>query len=90
MIWRHALTTPDERLQYDTASRRLDVTQIGASVSATCHQIAQETRHMHLRLNKICFDVQGFLRCQRRLMAVEGEVEWELVRTIQVVAGREQ
>jgi hypothetical protein len=90
MIWRHALTEPDKHLQYDTASQRLDVSQIAASVSATCHQIALETRHMHLGLNKICFDVQGFLRCQRRLMAMEGEVEWKLFRRTRVVAGDDQ
>ncbi|KAF2448592.1 hypothetical protein P171DRAFT_440941 [Karstenula rhodostoma CBS 690.94] len=79
MIWCHALTSSNKRLRYDTNSSKLDLSPIGAALSATCHQIALETRHMPLELNKLCFDVQGFLRCQRRLMSMEGEVEWELM-----------
>ncbi|KAL5436116.1 hypothetical protein PMIN06_010941 [Paraphaeosphaeria minitans] len=92
IIWRHALTSPKKRLLYDTDSSILNLSPIGAAISATCHQIALETKDMPLKLNKLCFDVQGFLKCQRRLMAMEGEVEWELVsnRTMKIFRHEEQ
>lgn len=78
IIWRHALTSPNKCLRYDADFSKLDLSAIGAGLFATCHQIALETMGMPLKLNTLCFDVQGFLRCQRMLAAMEGKVEWKL------------
>ncbi|KAL5380581.1 hypothetical protein DPSP01_007644 [Paraphaeosphaeria sporulosa] len=92
IIWRHALTSPNKYLLYATKSLTLDLSPIRAALSATCHQIALETTNMLLKLNKICLDVQGLLRCRRRLLAMEGEVEWKFVsnRTMKLFGLKEQ
>jgi len=55
MIWEFALTAPDERLIYNPAIARFNVSSIGAGLITTSHQIALETQFLPPKLNDLVF-----------------------------------
>ena len=72
MIWCHALTASDRKLHYNATSRCFAQGDIAVGLLLTCHQLALETTHLHLKMNTLCFDDSlAFMRWQRRHMRTE-------------------
>jgi hypothetical protein len=77
VIYEYALTSPTGALTFNPATRRFDVSSIGAGLLTVCRSLSEETRYLPLQFNRLEFEESwGFTRLLRKLNQVEEEMGW--------------